>query len=219
MAQYTDFLANRTPKALPGSHSCWRCDRVPLLNPCARLLTFPTKKRCFYNSLHYFCVFASYYILMIPKLFFALFAALLLAVAPLAAQESATPGANPPAILATGMEFSHAPALAQVLAEAGRQNKLVFVDVYAEWCGPCKMMAQKTFKNPEVGAFYNRNFINYKLDAEKGEGPTLSAKWAIEGYPSFVFLNSKGEIVSRGIGFMQPADFINAGKEALQAIE
>jgi thioredoxin-related protein len=67
-----------------------------------------------------------------------------------------------------------------------------------------------------VGAFYNKNFVNYKIEAEHGEGPGLARQWQIEGYPSFLFLNYKGEIVSRGIGYMPPSDFLGAGKEALQ---
>jgi thiol:disulfide interchange protein len=56
----------------------------------------------------------------------------------------------------------------QVMAEAKKQEKLIFVDAYTTWCGPCKVMAQNVFTQKEVGDFYNRYFVNYKLDMEKG---------------------------------------------------
>lgn len=121
-----------------------------------------------------------------------------------------------PATPATGIEFFHGTAWKAVLEEAEKHNKLVFVDVYTDWCGPCKAMAKNTFTDPEVGKFYNKHFVNYKLEAEHGEGPGLSAKWKIQGYPSFVFVNYKGDVVYTSVGYKAPADFIAAGQEALK---
>jgi thioredoxin 1 len=47
-----------------------------------------------------------------------------------------------------------------VKKEAGEKKKIIFVDAYASWCGPCKMMDSKTFKDKEVADFFNENFIN-----------------------------------------------------------
>src|SRR5215470_5813015 len=59
------------------------------------------------------------------------------------------------------------------LKQAQAQNKLVFIDIYATWCGPCKMLKQYTFTDSAVGDFFNRNFVNVSVDAEKGVGPQL----------------------------------------------
>ena len=57
---------------------------------------------------------------------------------------------------------------AQILSEAKNQQKLIFVDMYTTWCGPCKAMDKHVFTNAGVGDKFNAAFINYKIDAEKG---------------------------------------------------
>ena len=48
---------------------------------------------------------------------------------------------------------------------------MIFLDAYASWCGPCKMLQKNVFTKKAVGDFYNSKFINVKMDMEKGEGP------------------------------------------------
>ena len=58
-----------------------------------------------------------------------------------------------------GIVFEHVDfKQAKELAKA--QNKLIFIDAYTTWCGPCKLMAKTVFTEKEVGDFYNSNFIN-----------------------------------------------------------
>jgi len=65
-----------------------------------------------------------------------------------------------------GIEFSKGD-WNEILAQAKNENKIVFVDAYTTWCGPCKMMSRDVFPNPRVGAFYNTNFVNAKIDMER----------------------------------------------------
>lgn len=58
----------------------------------------------------------------------------------------------------------------EALEVARKENKIIFIDFYTEWCGPCYNMAQQVFVLHSVGSFYNSNFISLKIDAEKGEG-------------------------------------------------
>jgi thiol-disulfide isomerase/thioredoxin len=115
-----------------------------------------------------------------------------------------------------GMQFFHG-SWSELLAEAKKNNKLIFVDVYTEWCGPCKMMAKEVFPLEEVGEKYNSQFINYKLDAEKGEGIELSKKFNVPGYPTYLYLNSKGDLLHRGIGYFKPDKFIQNAEVAVAA--
>lgn len=117
-------------------------------------------------------------------------------------------------VMAKGMDFFHG-SFDEALAQAKQQNKLLFVDVYTDWCGPCKMMAKDVFPKDEVGAFYNANFINYKLDAEKGEGPEVTERYPVSGYPTFWYIDGNGELVHKAAGGMDQKIFIELGREAL----
>ena len=96
------------------------------------------------------------------------------------------------------------------------KGKLIFLDAYASWCGPCKTMARKTFTDKTVGEFFNKNFINVKMDMEKNsEGPRLSRKFKLTAYPSLYFLDKNEEIVHFALGMHGPKDLIKAGQFAL----
>ena len=79
---------------------------------------------------------------------------------------------------ASGIEFNHG-SWAEIVSKAKAENKLIFIDFYTQWCGPCLNMAQTVFSQPEVGEFYNKNFVNAKIDAENGEGRELAKKYHI----------------------------------------
>jgi Highly conserved protein containing a thioredoxin domain len=64
----------------------------------------------------------------------------------------------------------------EVLAKAKREKKLVFMDAFASWCGPCKMMEKNIFPIKSVKEYYNANFINSRFDMEKGEGREIAMK-------------------------------------------
>ncbi|QMW00947.1 thioredoxin family protein [Spirosoma foliorum] len=89
----------------------------------------------------------------------------------------------------------------EVLAEAKRQNKPVYVDIYTTWCPPCKRMAKEAFPNPKVGAKFNVHFINYQLDAERGEGVQIAKQYAVASYPTALYIDPNGTLVHRAVGY------------------
>jgi thiol:disulfide interchange protein len=93
------------------------------------------------------------------------------------------------------------------LKTAHDQNKLVFLDIYATWCGPCKMLKQYTFTDSSVGEFFNKNFISVSVDGEKGVGPQLAQQYSIEGYPTLVVADATGKPVLLTVGYI-PADVL-----------
>jgi len=104
----------------------------------------------------------------------------------------------------------------QALKRAAAQNKYIFVDAYATWCGPCKMLKATTFKNNKAAAFYNQNFVNVALDMEKGNNPQLAQAWGMRAYPTLIIFDSKGKIVLNTVGFITAKDLIRFGEEALR---
>ena len=116
---------------------------------------------------------------------------------------------------AQGIEFFKG-SYDEALAESKSQGKLIFVDAYAEWCGPCKWMSNTVFKEEAVGDFYNKHFINMKIDMEKGEGPALARKYGVRAYPTFFFLDENGEVVAKAMGGRRTAQFLELGENALK---
>jgi len=114
-----------------------------------------------------------------------------------------------------GMEFFHG-TWQEVLDESKKQRKLIFVDAFTTWCGPCKMMARNTFTDAAVGEVYNKNFVNYKFDMEKGEGPEFARTYGITAYPTLFFINFKGEVVHKVVGFRAPDRFLQEAQTALR---
>lgn len=110
-------------------------------------------------------------------------------------------------IHAQGIEFRQG-SFQEILNNAQQQNKLIFVDVYTDWCAPCKGLSEKVFPQPEVGEVFNANFINYKINAEKGEGIAFAKKYKVSAYPTLLWIDGKGNLVYRSVGGAKPADLI-----------
>lgn len=104
---------------------------------------------------------------------------------------------------------------ASVLAKAKKENKLIFVDAFTTWCGPCKWMAKNVFTNDTVADYFNQTFVNYKFDMEKGEGIEFAKKYQVSCYPNLVFIDKDGNLVHRGAGGMPPQMFITFAKNSL----
>lgn len=111
--------------------------------------------------------------------------------------------------------FEHE-SFASVCARAKAENKLVFIDFYTSWCGPCKHMAETVFKQDNVGQYFNSHFISCKLDAEKGEGKTLAAKYHVQIYPTYLFLDDKGSVFNKAIGSCADTVFLGIAAKARQ---
>ena len=104
----------------------------------------------------------------------------------------------------------------EMFAQASEQGKLIFMDCYASWCGPCKQMAANIFTKDEVADFYNQNFFCVKFDMEKGEGAKLNKQYGIGAFPTFLFIDPKTTfIVHTAVGGRGAQEFIELGKKAL----
>lgn len=72
--------------------------------------------------------------------------------------------------------------LDQVQEKMKKNPKKVYIDVYTPWCGWCKVMDQKTFTNPGVISYINKNFYAVKLDAEQADSiHFMGGHYGLEG--------------------------------------
>lgn len=103
------------------------------------------------------------------------------------------------------------------LAKAKKEDKLIFLDAYASWCGPCKYMARTTFTEAKAGAFFNENFINFKMDMEKNaDGPRLSKKFGLEAYPTLYFIDKNEKMVHFSVGALDVKELLAEAAIALR---
>ncbi len=103
---------------------------------------------------------------------------------------------------------------AEIKAKAKKENKLIFMDAFTTWCGPCKWMSKNIFTDKTVADYYNANFINAKIDMEKGEGIDIAKEYKVSCYPNLVYIDGDGKLVHRAAGSMEAAAFIDLGKTA-----
>lgn len=99
--------------------------------------------------------------------------------------------------------------------KASAQKKYIFVDCYATWCGPCKMLKIQTFSNKKVADFFNEKFVNVSIDMEKGQGPKLAEQWKIQAYPTLIIFDENAKPVLGTMGFMKADDLMRFAEQAL----
>ncbi|MEL6989527.1 MAG: thioredoxin family protein, partial [Bacteroidota bacterium] len=113
-----------------------------------------------------------------------------------------------------GIQFSKL-SFEEVQAEALAQDKLIFVDGYTDWCEPCKVMDIGVFTSQRVGIEYNKNFISYKMNMEKGMGPIMAVRYSVGVIPTFLFLTSDGTMVYSISGYQGEDELISAAQVAM----
>jgi thiol-disulfide isomerase/thioredoxin len=115
---------------------------------------------------------------------------------------------------AQGIEFFHG-TWEEGLAKAKAEDKIIMVDAFAKWCGPCKRMAANTFTNESVGEFFNHNFICMKIDMEEEMGLKFRDKYPVSAFPTLFFIDEDGEIVQKSVGALEPQAILALGQSVL----
>ena len=108
-----------------------------------------------------------------------------------------------------------------------KEPKKIFMDVYTEWCGPCKLLDKNTFQNPDVSRYiienyyavkfnaegveeikyYDQNFTNPNFDPNrKGRNAThqFTQFLGVKGYPTMVFFSENGDPIMPLVGYQKP---------------
>lgn len=98
--------------------------------------------------------------------------------------------------------------------QAKLENKLIFVDAYTTWCGPCKRLSKNVFPKAEVGSYYNSNFICVKLDMDKKENFDFAKNYMVTAYPTLLYIDGDGKMVHKALGGRDVTGFIKEGQKA-----
>ena len=122
------------------------------------------------------------------------------------------------------------------IQEAEKLNKehpkKIFIDLYTDWCGYCKIMDSKTFSDPRIKEYICANFYAVKFNAERTDtvtfnndtlvnlgvpfGKRASHQFATKygstpngiGYPTSVFMNASNQLIQNLPGYYSPEQFI-----------
>ena len=100
----------------------------------------------------------------------------------------------------------------ETLAQAQKEDKLIFLDAYASWCGPCKMMKKNVFTSTKVGDMFNEKFISVKMDMETEEGLALATLYRVSAYPSLFLIDHNGDVKKYAVGYHNARKLIEFGE-------
>jgi thioredoxin-related protein len=96
-------------------------------------------------------------------------------------------------------------SLTTAFEKAKKEDKGVFIDCQTKWCHWCRVVEKEIFTLDSVADFINEHFVPVSLDMGKGEGIAANKKFNVRAYPTFLVLNSEGDVLYRFLGY-HPAD-------------
>lgn len=106
--------------------------------------------------------------------------------------------------------------LMPVLELAQQQNRPVFVEFYADWCAPCKVMEEELFTEPIVYAYFNSDSLNFRTNIDSESGQMLAGLYTVESLPTILYLNPQGVVLERLTGGITFAKLEAAGNAAMR---
>lgn len=101
----------------------------------------------------------------------------------------------------------------EACAAAETREKIVLIDFYTTWCGPCKLLDQTTWKDDKVRRWLRNRTIALKIDAEKEK--KLTEKYRVKAYPTILLLKPDGTEIDRLVGYREAEAFLQEAKDAL----
>lgn len=105
-----------------------------------------------------------------------------------------------------------------ILELAQKENKIVMIDFFTDWCKWCVELDNVVYKDESVAQYANTYQINWKIDAEKGEGIELAKQYKVKGYPTIIFVQADGTEIDRIVGYLKPTQFLEKMKNFNEGI-
>lgn len=129
------------------------------------------------------------------------------------------------ALCSSGVRWTEGLNWQQVKEKAKMENKFIFFDCYATWCGPCKTMDKNVYTDSMVGQFMNDKFICVKVQLDRTEyddnevkkwyteASMIQSYYSVTSFPTFLFFSPNGTPLHKGVGYKRPDEFIELAKE------
>ncbi|MBK7467131.1 MAG: thioredoxin fold domain-containing protein [Saprospiraceae bacterium] len=116
-------------------------------------------------------------------------------------------------------EYNFHGTFKEAMELASKEGKLIFMDAYTSWCGPCKRMAASVFPDPVAGEFFQSNFHQYESRYGERRRTKFVSKFNVQSYPTLLFIDGSGNLVHRASGARPVDGLIDLGKEALAKVD
>lgn len=100
------------------------------------------------------------------------------------------------------------------LQSAKEKNKNIFIDFYADWCAPCKMM-DKTFADAKVIEAM-QEMVLLRIDVDKNK--EFAQKYNITRMPTYIILDSNAQLIDRFSSYYEVEEFLDKLKEVKEGI-
>ncbi len=107
------------------------------------------------------------------------------------------------------VNFVRISSLEEGLRLARQQQKPLFLDFTADWCGPCQRMDRVVFGNPSIASFMNSNFVSVKINVDTPLGKAAKKRYDVKFLPTLIFLSPEGNIIKKRSSNMGPNEFLN----------
>jgi len=109
------------------------------------------------------------------------------------------------------------------LAKAKKENKLVLIKFYTDWCVPCKQVEEVVFqKDKKISSYVNKNYVKLSINAEK-EGSEIAKKYKVGAYPTILFLDGDENVLGKVVGTRGNEEYFEtiktAGKSDIEYLE
>ena len=96
------------------------------------------------------------------------------------------------------------------LAQAKKENKVVVIDFYADWCVWCRRLDSTTYRDPKVVHYLTERTVPLKLDVDASPGRAMANRYGVDGLPTILILSADGKEIGRIPGYMPAKGFLEA---------
>jgi len=117
------------------------------------------------------------------------------------------------------IHFLENTTLTEAIELAKKEDKPIFIDIYTDWCLPCKVMEEEVYSDRAISRYFNDNFINLKANGDEDIGNKLAFLFEVKGYPSLIFVDHRGRLILKHTGGTSSMKFLQLGEKSLSIFQ